>query len=547
MAQITKYGYSNNDLIPILLDQKSTMNRLIEQGDKYDAIIETVQNAIDSAKNPYTDKNEIQIQFDPMAGNDEIVLSIRDNGASLLKEYSTINDFVTAKKSISLKGHLDIGQNGQGMVQMHAATQVQEIITMTGTNIDNDHIYQFYMIKSLETDTESRLSFTQPIPYSVTQKNMEKLNIWKQGTLINFLKPHEGAEPIDPKIAINRIRDTFGWRMVQCPNMDITYSVIGKSKELADGMIKAKSIEPPSYLKEKSAKDLNRFIGPLGKRLVHRDGIPIEINPMVKGFLVKEKSGKGDIVIHVMGYKITTISSGMQKRGTLYINCDELKYVLNPTRKGFTNAEIIEELANHCRREFRDCEDIVTDKFDQRKEKSILQRINKMMSPLMTKWLKELKTRIGEDKNPIDGLPIKSLGNHRQTNCGTGGDVHVPIDLVPKLPPIGDPPEDPDDPNITKVRRTNWDENKNRGVFEHVEVNRTSESDDLLSFDRTTNTLIIYSKNKAYDFCCYPSFQDDRCVPHFARMYLKLQNENLSKEEYEKKLFSLHNQIAGGI
>jgi hypothetical protein len=549
MTQVTnsEYNYSKKDLIPILLDQKSTMNRIIDQGDKYAGVIETIQNAIDSANDPYKDHNEIDIYFNPHASNDDPFLIIRDKGASLLKQYNSIDDFIHAKKSISNKGDLEIGINGQGMAQMHATSLVQQIITMTGNNLDTDHIFEFEMVPSRETDTESRISYTRPEQYSVTINNMSKLRIYDRGTIVKFLYPHPEAEPINPKIAIDRVREIFGWRMVQCPNMKISYAIEGKNKRDNNGYLVYKTIEVPSYLKGKTAKDVDHLIARVGTRTIHRDGIPKKINPEVRGFLVKEQSGKGDIVIHVMGYRVCTVPSGELKKGTLYVNCNELKYILTPTRKDFTDRETIEELINHCRREFRDCEDIVTDKFNQRKEKSILQRINKMMSPLMTKWLKELKTRIGEDKDPIDGLPIKSLGNHRQTNCGNGGDVHVPIDLVPKLPPIGDPPEDPDDPNITKVRRTNWDENKNRGVFEHVEINNTSDSDDLLSFDRTTNTLIIYSKNKAYDFCMVPSLQDDRCVPHFARMFLKLQNENLSKEEYEKKLFSLHNQIAGGI
>jgi hypothetical protein len=530
--------------IPWKLNNAGTFNRLIEQGDRYDGIIEGVQNPVDSPNDPYKDENEIRITIPliDMPEYGELVMRIVDHGASLLKEYAKIGDFINAEKSVSLKGELDIGQNGQGMAQYQKISMTQRITTRCDKT---GMMYRFFIIPS--TNPEFRIMYTVPEDGPIYLKE-DEWNLHHEGTMVEWFDKYEGSADIDVRKAINKIREIFGWRMMEVPNMKI--------------LVNDENVELPEYL-EGRPRGRAPFLGRLGNRMVSRDNIPHLVNPEVRGFAVVDKQkGRGMIVVHAKGYKVAEIHSGLNKAGTLFINCDQLAWILTANRKGFNDDKFIEDLKVHCRLWMKDIPDMKDDtiKSERKEYKSVQEITSKILTPYIEKYAKHL--RIGAQKNKKESMLVNPEGKDSAgyptyppkppqvlKTCAICGHKMIKSDEMReeckcKCHKANKPPVNT---NVTGTENVSHDgkaegkdnKNTNKG-FSTVYVN----TGPFMNFIKEIRCLNINKLDKLYKFCIKNvshKLQSERLAPYLAEIVMELEHPNAFIEDpYEKYIEQLH-------
>lgn len=532
-------------LIAWELDNRNTINRLIEQGDKYDGIIEALQNAVDSPNDPYNDKNDIHVTI-PCLGDaeyGELILRVVDQGASLLKEYKTIHDFVYAKKSISPKGDLDIGQNGQGMAQYQKISLTQRMTTRT-----DEMMYRFFIVPS--ENEESRISYTTPIDHPILPQYEKEFDMYEGGTMVEWFDAYEDASDIDVRKVVNKARETFGWRLMVASETRIIINRI--------------PIEIPEYLAghEKDVK----FFGRLGVRTITRDGIPKKVNPEVKGFIVEDKKkGSGKIVIHVKGYRICEIESGIDKAGTMYINCDQLHYILTPTRMGFTDDSFIEALKAFCRKEMRILPDIQDDtqKSERKEAKSLKEILSKGLGSYLERFMKHQKIQ-GIAKTKQQAM-IDPNGNDSAGYATATGTTLEPLECelchhkmykskkwMKKCDckchirkPLG-PPVDTGTVGENGTVDGRIEQTDDQEISKGFSVKfRDKEGFPFMEVFTETRTLWICKKDRLYDFCIRgvsPKLSAERTAPYMAEVAYNLEHPKAWQEEdYHTFMSNLHN------
>lgn len=352
----------------------------VNLGGPYQGILEAVQNALDSPKDPERDYNKIEITI-PMLGDSEykrVVARIRDLGESVTKLHNgNISGYINAEKAVSLKGNDRFGLGQSQYINVSP--------TILQISQDDNLIYKIPIFKN----KDGLPTWGNYIVKPITAEYQKKYNIFHKGTVLEWYDPYENMPDLNPFKVGKEIQKTFGWKMMKYKNTEI--------------YINDQRLEIHEDLRDHEI----RWICNLEAQIVeYPNGKTEKVSPKVEGFIYYDKKGRGMLRTHAGGgYYIDNIRYA-EKRFSGAINI--IGMPIDVARRMMTHEAMKLDLEKHILELTKSYPDIPKEGEDitTKQEKGISNYLNKVLSPfnlpkkLIEKLEIERKKRIEEQGDP---------------------------------------------------------------------------------------------------------------------------------------------------
>lgn len=427
-----KFGYSVSDdedyknLKAWQYDSDALIQHSMRLGGIYEGILEAVQNALDSPDDRFEDylRIDITIPFVNMPEYGEFIARVQDTGGSITKDFDgQIAGYIDFVRAISPKKE---HRWGFGMGQYFNVGQKFVIVSM-----DDELIYRIPSVLN-ERGSPANGKYTVK---SISESEKEKHGIYNKGTIITWTKPWGNATEINLMKLANKIRETFGWRMLEQQRTEI--------------FINGVKLALPDILQGKEVG----FICKLNPHEIKTPKGMIRVNPVVVGFIEKNSKGTGHLEVYAGGGYYYRKYKFAHKRFSGAISINEM--TLDVSRTKVDDESMWLDLEQHIIEYTKHFPDIpLDDTVSEKQQKSMSEVLNKVLKRFNIPKLQILKlelekkkrrevTGIVVDVGPIKGypkskekdqteIPLCDLCGHRQVKNTKGKrkgcecDCHIP-------------------------------------------------------------------------------------------------------------------------